>query len=241
MNLNYKAFCDIGSVRNNNEDMGYANGKLVRDSTTEGSCTPPAAFAVADGMGGYEGGEIASEIVVRLFGKTSSEILKLEKEDEIIGSLKKWAKEANKMVLETGTLRPELSEMGNTFTGLIFISDQAFLINVGDSRCYRLRGDVMKQLSTDHSERERTGDAEVPKNLIYNFMGNTPADFFSDVSILNPIAGDIYLLCSDGLSDLLTDEEIEANFDNPAVLVDLAKKAGGYDNITAITIEVDTE
>lgn len=239
--LNFKAVSDVGCIRSNNEDMGYANGKLVRDIVTEGSCTPPSAFAVADGMGGYEGGEIASEIVSRSFGKTVSEIIKYESEDKIIAALKNWAKEANRMVVETGTLRPELSEMGSTFVGLLFISDQLYMINIGDSRCYRMRGDVAKLLSADHSERNRTGNNDVPKNLIYNFMGNNPIDFFSDVTILSPIEGDTYLLCSDGLSDMLTEEEIEENFHNPDKLVDLAKKAGGKDNITAITIEITAE
>ncbi|MDE5839673.1 MAG: protein phosphatase 2C domain-containing protein [Muribaculaceae bacterium] len=238
MTLKYKAVSNVGSVRTNNEDMGYANGKLVRDIVTEGECAPPSAFAVADGMGGYEGGEIASEITVRSFAQALPEIFGLTSEDEVIAALKRWAKETNRLVLDTGSLREGLQDMGTTFVALVSLGGKLFLINIGDSRCYRLRGDVLKQLSTDHSERERTGDENVASNIIYNYLGNSPSDFFSDVTVLTPLAGDSYLLCSDGLSDLLTEDEIEANFLDPTRLVDMALEAGGRDNVTAITVDV---
>ncbi|MDE6649863.1 MAG: protein phosphatase 2C domain-containing protein [Muribaculaceae bacterium] len=238
MMLKYKAVSNVGCVRANNEDMGYANGKLVRDTLAEGCCEPPSAFAVADGMGGYEGGEIASEITVRSFAQALPAIFGLSSEDEVIAALKNWAKTANRLVLDTGELRTELREMGTTFVGLIFTGELLYMINIGDSRCYRLRNDVMKQMSTDHSERERTGNDAIASNVIYNYIGNTPSDFFSDVTVLTPIAGDIYLLCSDGLSDMLSEEEIEANFLDAESLVNLALKAGGRDNVTAITVEV---
>ncbi|MCH5235393.1 MAG: serine/threonine-protein phosphatase [Muribaculaceae bacterium] len=241
--ISYYAVSDVGCVRTNNEDMAYVAGKLIRDGETKGEVVlseenPVIAFAVADGMGGYEGGEVASEIVCRSF---SSFIKKgLPKEDsETIEAIKQWAVNANNLVLETGKLRPELSEMGTTLVGMIIDKNSLFIINIGDSRCYRLRNGILKQLSTDHSERERTGNPNTPSNLIYNFLGNYPKDFFSDISIYEPISGDSYLFCSDGLSDLVSDEMIEENFFNPQKLIELAKEEGGRDNITLITIQID--
>lgn len=233
--MRYIAVSDVGCVRNNNEDMAYACGRLRRDGSSEGECEAPCAFAVADGMGGYEGGEVASEVVCRSFSSFMSAFAPAN-EDEAITALKEWAREANSLVLDTAAVRPELAEMGTTFVGLVFAAGALLLINIGDSRCYRRRGGVLKQLSTDHSELERTGDPLTPSNLIYNFMGNHPDDFFSDVTLLRPSAGDVYLLCSDGLSDLVDYDAIEENAAEPATLVGMAKEAGGRDNITVVSI-----
>lgn len=237
--IHYKAVSDIGCVRTNNEDMAFVVDKFVRDSFSEGEITPRGSvgFAVADGMGGYTGGEVASEIVCRSF---ASFIRSVRTDDEslTINLIKTWAKDANDLVNDTAALRPELSEMGTTFIALIFIHDKCYLLNIGDSRCYRFRSGILKQLSTDHSERQRRHNPDIPSNIIYNFLGIPSGVFFSDVTELTPISGDIYILCSDGLTDLLDDETIEAHADNIEELVTLAKEAGGKDNITIIRLEV---
>lgn len=235
--MKYDCVCDIGCIRTNNEDMAYAAGCLVRDGKRSDVCEPICAFAVADGMGGYEGGEIASEIVSRSFAAFMKNFNPAD-DNEAISGLKEWAAQANRLVTDTAAIRTDLSEMGTTFTGMVFISDKAWLINVGDSRCYRLRNGVLKQLSVDHSERERTCNPDVPSNLIYNFMGNLPEEFISDITELNPIPGDTYMLCSDGLSDLVDDDAIEENCSDASKLTELAKGAGGRDNITVITIQI---
>ncbi|MCH5226082.1 MAG: serine/threonine-protein phosphatase [Muribaculaceae bacterium] len=239
----YRAISDVGCIRKNNEDMAYVAGKLIRDGETEGEIDltekrPIVAFAVADGMGGYEGGEVASEIACRSFSSFIKKGLP-EEDNDAMDAIKQWAVNANNLVLETGKLRPELKEMGTTFTGMIINKESLWIINIGDSRCYRLRNGILKQLSTDHSERERTGNQNVPSNLIYNFLGNYPQDFFSDISIYEPLVGDCYLFCSDGLSDLVNDESIEDYFFEPDKLVEIAKEAGGRDNITLIIIQID--
>ena len=241
--ISYYAVSDVGCVRSNNEDMAYVAGKLIRDGVTNGEVSlsedgPVVAFAVADGMGGYEGGEVASEIVCRSFSGFIKKGLP-DDDNTAIEEMKQWAVNANNLVLETGKLRPVLSEMGTTFVGLIIDRKSIWIINIGDSRCYRLRNGILKQITTDHSERERTGKSETPSNLIYNFLGNFTEDFFSDISIYEPIAGDSYLLCSDGLSDLVSDEKIEENFSDPHKLIELAKEEGGRDNITLIKIQID--
>lgn len=237
--IQYAAVSDVGCVRNNNEDMAYVAGKLVRDGivTGETDCDRCVGFAVADGMGGYEGGEIASEIACRSFAS----FIKSFRHDNmtpVVDHIKEWAKNANKLVYESAALRPELSEMGTTFIALIFFADKLYLLNVGDSRCYRIRSGILKQLSTDHSERQRTRNPEVPSNLIYNFMGLPSKEFFSDVIELTPIDGDRYILCSDGLSDLVDEDCIESDSDKAETLVSVAKKNGGRDNITVIKIEL---
>lgn len=237
--IQYAAVSDVGCVRKNNEDIAYAAGKLVRDGTAAGEtyCDGCVSFAVADGMGGYEGGEIASEIVCRSFAS----FIKSFRHDNttpIVDCIKGWAKRTNKLVYESAALRPELSEMGTTFIALIFITDKLYLLNIGDSRCYRIRSGILKQLSTDHSERQRTGNPEVPSNLIYNFMGLHSTEFFSDVIELTPIDGDRYILCSDGLSDLVDEDCIESDSGNVDTLISAAKKNGGRDNITVIKIEL---
>lgn len=236
--LKYHAVCDIGNLRENNEDIAFVAGRLLRDGMCEGKIEQSeafVAFAVADGMGGYNGGEVASEIVCRSFGDFMKRL------SPIIGisELKKWAIGTNRLIFDTGKLRKEFYGMGSTFIALIFTYDKVFLINVGDSRCYRLRNKVLKQISIDHSERERTGNPEIPSNLIYNFMGNSPEEFISDITELKPIPGDKYILCSDGLSDLVEDDTIETNCDDVSRLIRFAKDAGGQDNITVITIEYE--
>lgn len=237
--IKYEAISDIGCVRTNNEDMAYVAGELVRDGFASGEVKADTCvgFAVADGMGGYEGGEIASEIVCRSF---ASFIKSLPNEDEnsIINRIKAWAKEANNLVYESAALRPELSEMGTTFIALIWFAERFYMLNVGDSRCYRVRSGILKQLSTDHSERERTGNPDIPSNLIYNFMGLPSRDFFSDVTELIPIVGDKYILCSDGLSDFVDNDSIEMDAHRADLLVSRAKENGGKDNITVVRIEV---
>ncbi len=237
-NITYEAICNVGCVRSNNEDMAYVAGTILRDGEIAGSVelsNGVIAFSVADGMGGYEGGEIASEIVIRSFAQFIKNLM-AEKVDNILTELKEWAISANKLILDSAAIRTELADMGTTFIALIWIQEKLWLINVGDSRCYRYRQGVLKQLSVDHSERIRTGNADIPSNLIYNYMGNHPTDFISDVVSINPMEGDIYLLCSDGLSDLVDFDSIEGSIESPKQLLQLALQAGGEDNVTIISV-----
>lgn len=235
------AVSDIGCVRKNNEDMAYVAGKLVRDGEYAMNIPPQkgaVAFAVADGMGGYEGGEVASEIVLRAFASFMDTFSPEGDDETVITALKQWATETNQLVLDTALLRPSLSEMGTTFIALVFVAKKMWLVNIGDSRCYRIRNDILKQMSVDHSERERTGNPKTPGNFIYNFMGNVPEEFISDISCLNYLEGDVYILCSDGLSDFASEKEISVNSTDVHNLLQIAKDNGGKDNITIIRITV---
>ena len=105
---------------------------------------------------------------------------------------------------------------------------------------YRLRYDHFKQMTTDHSERNRTGDPNVASNIIYNALGVHEA--FADISLIKLIKGDKYLICSDGLNDMVSDEEIEtlmiSNDASARQLLESALSAGGKDNVTIILLEI---
>lgn len=241
----FEAISDIGCKRNNNEDMALAGGRFIRDDSSSGELTSAndthAVFAVADGMGGYDGGEIASEIALRSLAEYVKTVPTGLDESGLILSLKNWAAQANRTILTAAASNPRLSEMGTTLVAFICYEGKFAIVNIGDSRLYRYRNGVLKQLSTDHSERELTGDAKVPSNIIYNFLGND-GHFFADVIFGDSrvFSGDLFLLCSDGLSDMLTNEEISLilqSGNSPAPkLVQQAKRAGGKDNITVITL-----
>ena len=247
----FKAVSDVGCRRAGNEDMALAAGKLVRDASWSGSLAfgadTHAAFAVADGMGGHEGGDIASEIALRSLAEYARTIPAGLDGDGLILSLKSWASVTNRVLLAAAASHPRLAEMGTTLTGLLAYEGRVATVHVGDSRLYRFRGGVLKQLTTDHSERELTGDPDVPSHLIYNFLGND-GPFFADVALWQGqvLPGDVFLLCSDGLSDMLSDEEIsevlEADAGSPADgLVRRAKEAGGKDNITVLILHIAHE
>lgn len=235
--MKFVAISDVGCQRQNNEDMAYACPLFIRDDSAQGESS---YFAVADGMGGYEGGEVASEITLRSFDKFVCGLPEDLSLDELIGKVKAWAVDANRSLIEVAASTPKLAEMGTTLTAMLFYGEHILALNVGDSRLYRFRNGILKQLSVDHSERERTGNPDTPSNLIYNFFGNN-VDFFSDVTVLDGqvFPGDQFLLCSDGLSDMLDDETIENLLPDAPALVEAAKAAGGRDNITIILITID--
>ena len=152
-------------------------------------------------------------------------------------SLKDWAVRTNRILLGAAAANARLAEMGTTLVALLGYEGKVATLHVGDSRIYRYRDGILKQLTTDHSERELTGDMAVPAHLIYNFLGNGGA-FFADVAVWDGqvFPGDRFLLCSDGLSDLLSDEEIARELQSAAARVQRAREAGGRDNVTVLLL-----
>ena len=246
--VTFKAVSDVGCRRKNNEDMALAGGRFVRDDARSGDLDfgpdTHAAFAVADGMGGYEGGEVASEIVLRSLSAYVKEMPAGLNNDGLVLALKDWAAQANRTVLAAAASNPRLAEMGTTLIALVCYEGRVASVHIGDSRLYRYRNGVLKPLTVDHSERELTGDDRIPSNLIYNYLGNEGA-FFADVVCWDGqvLSGDVFLLCSDGLSDMLTDDEIaealEADDDPASCLIRQAKAAGGRDNVTVLLLVVN--
>ena len=228
---------DAGKVRQNNEDA-----LLVGDGEDE------TLFVVADGIGGFEAGEVASSLAV--------EVLKDLRPDR---SFKTAIAEANRRILAAGRTDEKLSGMGTTVVAIRFGGTQreplAEVAHVGDSRAYLVRGGEMNPLTEDHSlvaELVRSGDltrdqaAEHPqKNLITRALG-ADEDVAVDTTVLPIEAGDRVLLCSDGLSDMVPESRIsELVLGSPEDpertardLLAAALDAGGNDNITVIVVDV---
>jgi protein phosphatase len=225
---------DPGRKRRQNEDAFVAR---------------PPLFAIADGMGGARAGEIASALAAGALNESET---RSGGEDRVVALVQ----EANRRVHLRASNDPATSGMGTTMTvALVEPSGEITFGHVGDSRAYVLRGDTLEQLTDDHSlvaELVRRGelsasDAEVhpQRSVITRALGTDP-DVDVDTFTIHPEAGDIYLLCSDGLSDMVAGEGIEevllanrGDLDGTArALVRAANRGGGDDNITAVLFEI---
>jgi len=243
------ALSDVGVKRNHNEDyVGIA---------------PSHGFAVlADGMGGHNAGEVASvmavDITMRSLKESLSKIPMAEHDPETGFTLesilaRKAVILANETIYKTSGERPECAGMGTTIVVAVLYDDRLTAVHVGDSRMYRLRGDYLTYITEDHSliqEQVRRGlltadDARnsAIKNLVTRAMGVDPEvepDIVEDIVQPN----DLYLMCSDGLTDVVPDEAIRLTLrqhgkDMRAAashLIQLANDAGGPDNISVILI-----
>jgi PPM family protein phosphatase len=242
LRIEHGALSDQGKVRSSNEDMFVVN---VRQGF----------FLVADGMGGHAAGEIASQI--------TASAMEQEIQQEIQGTpdmspedlLKMAVQKANAQVYETQRLRPDYRGMGSTLTALFFFASRYYIAQVGDSRVYRYNDGILDQLTRDHSvvwplyENGILTKDDISrhpqKNLITRSIGTHPQvepDLFEG----DMLDGDVFLLCSDGLTDVLSDQEIAAILTNrrstpqelSELLVNAANLGGGPDNITVIVVRV---
>ena len=222
----------VGKVRKNNEDS-----LLV---------TEPNIFVAADGMGGAAAGEIASGMLVDTVKNFLSTIP--EPLDENI--LSKAILKANAAILRKAKENPELRGMGTTATILHLNKDRAYYAHIGDSRLYRLKNSVLQQMTLDHSYVEdlvRLGEltpeqarVHPMKNLLTQAVG-VMEEIEIDAGNFKVDSGDIFLLCTDGLTNMIEDWQIEkilmnAQKDPAEDLVNAALEEGGHDNITAIVI-----
>ncbi len=246
MKLIIQAISDIGCVRSNNEDMILVGNEYLRDSKKsyefdfDGSEHSFLA-AVADGMGGHKGGGYASEIVLHKMNEAVRELDKDLNFDDLKSNLTEKVKAIHNYLLEESLKDKEKTGMGSTFTGILFYTNKLYLINIGDSRIYRFRDGILSQLSRDHSLSEIYRDPTAPKNVILNSFGAGQKIFmdFEDISE-RIITDDILLLCSDGLSGEMSDEEIEkllTVLESYLALVDEAKKRGAKDNVSVIILK----
>ncbi len=228
---------DVGRVRSNNQDQYLARHDL-------------GLWAVADGMGGHSGGEVASQIACETLGQTFAE----HTVDGLIDAIE----QANTAVFRAGADDPELTGMGTTVVALAVVEhddDEVLAIaNVGDSRCYRYADGELDQVTTDHSlvaDLVREGslspeEAAVhpQRNIVTRVLGvydNIPVDVFA----VDPRHGDRYVLCSDGLFNEVPEPAIAAvlrRLDDPSdaaeELVRLAVDGGGRDNVTVVVVDV---
>lgn len=234
---------DVGRSRSNNQD----NIGSFRFSDNQSILA-----VVADGMGGHQGGEVASQTAVEIFQRTYSNHLA---SSDCPQALITGFVAANTAIYQLAQNSSELNGMGTTLVALAVIGGFAYYANVGDSRLYLLRNGKCAQLSEDHTvvaEMVKGGllTAEAAENhpdkhLITRAVG-TASDInvkISDAPLLIEI-GDCFLLCSDGLYDLVKEIEIaQIIINNPAQeackqLVDLANNRGGYDNVSVIVVKI---
>jgi protein phosphatase len=222
-------------------------------------------FLVADGMGGHRAGDVASrmatETVAAFFNTTAREDatwpfhydpnLSAEENRLVTG-----IKVANKSIYEASARNREHHGMGTTVVGILFApsAKRIYVGHVGDSRCYRVREGKIEQLTQDHSllndylrampDLTEEQKDELPRNVITRALGMTES-VQVDISASEPSAGDVYVLCSDGLSGMISDDEIREVVNAAATpeeaaekLVALANDHGGEDNVTAVVAKV---
>ncbi|WAJ25882.1 Stp1/IreP family PP2C-type Ser/Thr phosphatase [Lacrimispora xylanolytica] len=233
------AMTDIGRVRNANQDYVFASAESV------GSL--PNLFLVADGMGGHKAGDYAS----RYISEHLVEHIKQAEDSEIIPLLREGIEKVNQMLYQESRDKAELNGMGTTLVAAVIEDSSMYVANVGDSRLYLIRNQL-KQITKDHSyveelvslgQMERgSRDYREKKNIITRAVGTEEKleiDFF-EVS-LEP--GDYVLMCSDGLSNMLEDAEMEEIIcselelgEKAEKLITVANDNGGKDNIAVVLI-----
>lgn len=237
---------DIGLVRDNNQDSVYT----FQFSDSSG------LFIVADGMGGYEGGELASSSAVKYI----SDFVKTKyspdmSDDEIRELLQLSVKDAGHKIYSTAQKKAELSGMGTTVVVCLVSKCKLYTASVGDSRCYLYTGKRLYQITTDHSlvadlvARGLISKEEAmvhpQKNVITRAVGSE-GKVSADTFVTDLCIGDIVLICSDGLHTMVDDEKIKsllADYDENTAnkLITEANTNGGRDNITVITIKISDE
>jgi serine/threonine protein phosphatase PrpC len=233
MSLAFKVFAlsDLGLLRAGNEDSGLVSSKIV---------------AVADGMGGHAGGEVASRIAIKSLAQTSSNA----------DALLSVANSINLEIANKSKSDPELAGMGTTLTALQINGEVAELLHVGDSRCYAFTGGKLNQLSDDHTVMQELIDQGriTPDEVMNHPQRSLLTQALMGDSEVNPALklypitiGDKFLLCSDGLTAVLSDLEIskilKKNSGQELVeeLVAETKAKGAPDNVTVIWAEVVSE
>ena len=228
---------DIGLVRTNNEDAFLPS---VRDQL----------FLIADGLGGHKAGEVASKEAIEFFFTLFSEkASSISSASDVVDLLKDCYSKTNERIYSLSLTSELLHGMGTTFCALKFFDGSAIYSHTGDSRIYFLHDYSLAQLTQDHSVKRDIDslgslDLPFPKGFLTKAMGTTPT-LEPDIGIVEIHAGDMFLLSTDGLTDMLSQGEIEAVLNRPLTigekvrsLIASAKQKGGDDNITMILVEV---
>jgi serine/threonine protein phosphatase PrpC len=231
--LRYAVRSDLGLVRSNNEDAVYAGPRLL---------------AIADGMGGHAAGEVASKIVISAMENLDED----RSFGDLLAALRDTVVEANHRISEAVEKSRDLEGMGTTLTALRFSGSQVGLVHVGDSRAYLLRGGMLSQITHDDTYVQYLVDSgkltpdeakdHPRKSVILRALLGTEVE--PDVSIREAREGDRYLLCTDGLTDVVSTDTLLETLRIPDPqesadrLVELALRGGGPDNVTVIVADV---
>jgi len=245
--LEFASASDPGLKRTNNEDSAITDTEL-------------GLALVADGMGGYKAGEVASAIAAKVVlddlraARNRHQFRRIEAgetESREVTALRAAIESANRHIFETARRAPQCRGMGTTIVVALFSTDKVTVGHVGDSRIYRLREGKFEKVTSDHSLMQELIDkgfysaaeaeASTPKNLVTRALGIEEI-VTVDLQEMTTMPGDVFLLCSDGLTDMVSDEEIHGTLERCAgqleraarALVDLANAGGGKDNISIV-------
>lgn len=233
---------DIGKARELNQDYYYISSPEENIQL----------YILADGMGGYKGGEVASKLATDTVRECIQENFeKIEKQkEEILNLIRQAILYANQIVYEESKELKELEGMGTTLEVCLIYNNKAYIGHIGDSRIYRIRKNVMRRLTKDHSYvQQLVEDGKITreeasthpkKNMLTKALGCTPY-VEPDIRARNIEKNDIFVMCSDGLTNMVTEEKIyEIIKENPQKaadeLIKQANNSGGYDNITVVII-----
>lgn len=255
INFSVGAVTDVGLQRVNNEDNLFIPGIKIKEKDVkvyslhkenpnglrfEGGNT---LFAVCDGMGGHNAGEYASHMAVSAVERAYEKLVSEEADGRIKSGIDKFLVDVNRQICQVSSQEPDKAGMGCTFCGLYFYGGNRVMpINVGDSRIYMVKGSKLIQLSIDHT------DSSVGKGALTRYLGlpeefgEITAEFGDKTEVLRSETR--FLLCTDGLTDMVKNEDILFHLKNekePSIaaekLVDIAKRMGGDDNITVVVID----
>jgi len=242
---------DTGRVREHNEDAIGSNDNI-------------GLMVLADGMGGYNAGEVASGIAVQIVSELASEGADREERNDIDEHsgmmrqsivLRDAVYRANKIIYQTAQSQSNCEGMGTTIVACMFYDNKVSIAHVGDSRAYRVRGDQLEQITLDHSllqelvdrgfYSEEEAQRSTNRNYVTRALGVEPT-VEVEVHEHDVLPDDIYLLCSDGLCDMVEDDDIHLTIStfNDSLdvvghqLVDLANDHGGRDNVSVMLAQV---
>jgi PPM family protein phosphatase len=249
--IKFAEITDTGKVREHNEDAIGSNADV-------------GLMVLADGMGGYNAGEVASGIAVQTISELATEGAMREERNERDPTtgfmrqtivLRDAVARANKIIFQTAQSQTHCEGMGTTLVAAIFYDDKLSVAHVGDSRAYRLRGDRFEQLTLDHSllqelvdrgfYSEEEAQRSTNRNYVTRALGVEPT-VEVEVQEYDVLPDDVYLLCSDGLPDMVEDEDIHLTIStfNASLdvvgqqLVELANDHGGRDNVSVMMAQV---
>ncbi|MFI2361495.1 PP2C family protein-serine/threonine phosphatase [Promicromonospora sp. NPDC019610] len=235
--LRYAARSDVGLVRSNNQDSAYAGPNLL---------------VVADGMGGHAGGDVASALTIAaLVGLDRPD----HSSDQSMSELERSIDRARQDLVDATTADPDLAGMGTTVTALLKSGNTLAMAHLGDSRAYLLRDGTLAQVTVDHTFVQHLVDtgritpdeaeSHPQRNVVMRVLGDFDLDLTPDLSIREAVPGDRWMLCSDGLSGFVPDDEIAEvlgtvpdPYDAVERLVSMSMRAGSTDNITVVVADV---
>lgn len=244
--LDISAASWTGCVRRQNEDMVLVGNKFIREESYKTrlllSREDRFLSAVADGMGGHNRGDVASNDTLRnlqyFFYDIPSCLSISDFNEAIVG----WLDSVNNYIASKGRADEQFKGMGTTLVGMAYYNGEFYSMNCGDSRMYRYHDGQLLQLTTDHSLSNMTGSGK-RSNVITNCIGGGCHSSYIDmVQMTNDVhSGDVYLLCSDGLTDMVPDQrlcELLGEKADADALCSAAIEAGGLDNVSCSVITV---